>query len=76
MSNTFSILVVDDDEASRVMMVEALRRSGYQLRGADSAEAALALLALSAFFVGVTLWRQRRPRASPLAVASRDAGRG
>ena len=45
MSNTFSILVVDDDEASRVMMVEALRRSGYQLRGADSAEAALALLA-------------------------------
>ncbi len=45
MSNTFSILVVDDDEASRVMMIEALRRSGYQLRGADSAEAALALLA-------------------------------
>ena len=36
--------VVDDDEASREMMLEALRRSGYRLRSANSAERALAIL--------------------------------
>jgi two-component system response regulator AtoC len=45
MAEPFSVLVVDDEESSREMMMEALRRSGYRLRSAGSAEAALQLLA-------------------------------
>ena len=44
MTNSFTVLVVDDDEASRELMLEALRRSGYRLLAADSGETALELL--------------------------------
>lgn len=45
MTSSFTVLIVDDDEASRELMLEALRRSGYRLLEADSAEKALEILA-------------------------------
>jgi DNA-binding NtrC family response regulator len=45
MASLFTVLIVDDDEASRELMLEALRRSGYRLLQADSAENALEILA-------------------------------
>lgn len=44
MSTRFSILVVDDDEIARAMLMEALRRDQYRVTGAESAERALEIL--------------------------------
>jgi len=48
------ILVVDDEDASRELMLEALRRAGYRLTGADGGEAALELMDKTAFDLVVT----------------------
>lgn len=45
MKENYSILVVDDEEIAREMLMEALRREGYSLSGADSGEEALKILA-------------------------------
>ena len=44
MAEPARILVVDDEEKMRLAVMEALRRRGYSVIGADSAEAALGLL--------------------------------
>ncbi len=45
MKENYSILVVDDEEIAREMLMEALRREGYSLSGAESGEEALEILA-------------------------------
>lgn len=54
METIHNILVVDDDEVSREMLMEALRRSGYQVHGAESAEEALRLVEKTMFDLVLT----------------------
>ena len=54
MSLQHRILVVDDDEAAREVLQEALRRDGYDVDAAESAEEALALLESRQFDLVVT----------------------